>query len=114
MSFEHLPSGIDSMGVVVSTASIESCRDDLMREICKEVSPDSVSITDGLALIAVVGRHMINNVGTAARVFSSIANVSINIRLIDQGLSENNIILGVADEDFEIAIRRIYNEFTVQ
>ena len=114
VSFEHLPSGIDSMGVVVSTASIESCRDDLMREICKEVSPDSVSIADGLALIAVVGRHMINNVGTAARVFSSIANVSINIRLIDQGLSENNIILGVADEDFEIAIRRIYNEFTVQ
>lgn len=114
VSFEHLPSGIDSMGVVVSTASIESCRDELMREICKEVSPDSVSITDGLALIAVVGRHMINNVGTAARVFSSIANVSINVRLIDQGLSENNIILGVADEDFEIAIRRIYNEFTVQ
>lgn len=114
VSFEHLPSGIDSMGVVVSTASIASCRDDLMREICKEVSPDSVSITDGLALIAVVGRHMINNVGTAARVFSSIANVNINIRLIDQGLSENNIILGVADTDFEVAIRRIYNEFTVQ
>lgn len=114
VSFEHLPSGIDSMGVVVTTASIDSCRDDLMREICKEVSPDSVSITDGLALIAVVGRQMINNVGTAARVFSSIANVNINIRLIDQGLSENNIILGVAETDFEKAIRRIYNEFTVE
>ena len=114
ISFEHLPSGIDSMGVVVSTASIDACRDELMREICKAVSPDSVSITDGLALIAVVGRQMINNVGIAARVFYTIANANINIRLIDQGLSENNIILGVADNDFEVAISRIYNEFTVQ
>lgn len=114
VSFEHLPSGIDSMGVVVSTAAIANCREELMREICNEVSPDSVSIADGLALIAVVGRHMINNVGTAARVFSSIANAKINIRLIDQGLSENNIILGVGEADFERAMRRIYNEFIVQ
>ncbi|MBQ8289088.1 MAG: aspartate kinase [Clostridia bacterium] len=112
--FEHLPSGIDSMGVVVHTAYIANCREELKREICKEVDPDSVSITDGLALIAVVGRQMINNVGTAARVFLSIANAKINIRLIDQGLSENNIILGVAEEDFEVSIRRIYNEFTVR
>ncbi len=114
VSFEHLPSGIDSMGVVVATSAIANCRDALMCEICKEVNPDSVSIADGLALIAVVGRHMINNVGTAARVFQSIANADINIRLIDQGLSENNIILGVADEDFEASIRRIYHEFTVR
>lgn len=112
--FEHLPSGIDSMGVVVRTDDIANCREELKREICSQVSPDSVSITDGLALIAVVGRQMINNVGTAARVFLSIANAKINIRLIDQGLSENNIILGVAESDFEVAIRRIYNEFTVQ
>ena len=112
--FEHLPSGIDSMGVVVATAAIANCREELKREICKAVSPDSVCITDGLALIAVVGRQMINNVGTAARVFLSIANANINIRLIDQGLSENNIILGVAEADFEVAIRRIYNEFTVK
>ncbi len=114
VSFEHLPSGIDSMGVVVHTADIANCREELKREICNEVSPDSVSITDGLALIAVVGRQMINHVGTAARVFTSIANAQINIRLIDQGLSENNIILGVAESDFEVSIRRIYNEFTVQ
>ncbi len=112
--FEHLPSGIDSMGVVVSSAAIANCREQLKSEICKAVSPDSVSIADGLALIAVVGRGMINNIGTAARIFSSIAHAGINIRLIDQGLSENNIILGVADEDFELAIRRIYNEFTVE
>lgn len=112
--FEHLPSGIDSMGVVVSTASIANCRDRLMKEICDEVNPDSVAINDGLALIAVVGRGMINNVGTAARVFSSIANAEINIRLIDQGLSENNIILGVEEENFEVSVRRIYNEFTVR
>ena len=111
--FEHLPSGIDSMGVVVRTDDIANCREELMRKICKEVNPDRVSITDGLALIAVVGRNMINNVGTAARVFMSIANADINIRLIDQCLSENNIILGVAEDDFEISIRRIYNEFTV-
>lgn len=113
VSFEHLPSGIDSMGVIVSTASIKDCREALVSDICKEVNPDSVSVEDGLSLIAVVGRHMINNVGTASRVFSSIANAKINIRLIDQGLSENNIILGVADDDFEKAVRRIYNEFTV-
>ncbi|MBQ8383032.1 MAG: aspartate kinase [Clostridia bacterium] len=112
--FEHLPSGIDSMGVVVRTDDIANCREALKREICNEVTPDSVSITDGLALIAVVGRQMINNVGTAARVFLSIANANINIRLIDQGLSENNIILGVAEDDFEVSIRRIYNEFTVR
>ena len=111
--FEHLPSGIDSMGVVVRTNDIANCREELIRKICKEVTPDRVSIMDGLALIAVVGRHMINNVGTAARVFMSIANADINIRLIDQGLSENNIILGVGESDFEVAIRRIYNEFTV-
>lgn len=114
ISFEHLPSGIDSMGVIVSTAAIKDCREALVRDICKEVNPDSVSVEDGLSLIAVVGRHMINNVGTAARVFSSIANAKINIRLIDQGLSENNIILGVGEADFERALRRIYNEFTVQ
>ncbi len=114
VSFEHLPSGIDSMGVIVSTASIKDCREALVRDICSAVTPDSVSVEDGLSLIAVVGRQMINNVGTASRVFSSIANAKINIRLIDQGLSENNIILGVADEDFEKAVRRIYHEFTVQ
>lgn len=114
ISFEHLPSGIDSVGVVVSTAAIHSCRDALMKEICDEVSPDSVSITDGLALIAVVGRNMVRNIGTAARVFSSIAHANINIRLIDQGLSENNIIIGVSEEDFETAVRRIYSEFTVK
>lgn len=112
--FEHLPSGIDSMGVVVSTASIADCRDQLLKDICQEVSPDSVSITGGLALIAVVGRGMINKVGTAARVFSCIADGEINIRLIDQGLSENNIILGVSEEDFEVAVRCIYREFTAK
>ena len=113
ISFEHLPSGIDSVGVVVSTAAIAECRDQLMKEICDEVSPDSVSITDGLALIAVVGRGMVKNIGTAARVFASIAHANINVRLIDQGLSENNIIIGVSEEDFESAVRRIYSEFTV-
>ncbi len=112
--FENLPSGIDSMGVVVSTAAIANCREALKEEICRAVSPDSVSITDGLALVAVVGRQMINNIGTAARVFASVANAQINVRLIDQGLSENNIILGVAEADFELAIRRIYNEFIVR
>ena len=113
ISFEHLPSGIDSVGVVVSTAAIAECRDRLLKEICDDVSPDSVSITDGLALIAVVGRGMVKNIGTAARVFASIAHANINVRLIDQGLSENNIIIGVSEEDFESAVRRIYSEFTV-
>ncbi len=111
VSFEHLPSGIDTMSVVVSTASIDDRREKLMNAISRAVRPDSVFIEDELALIAVVGRGMVKAKGTAARVMSALAAADINIRMIDQGSSELNIIVGVNDDEYEHALRAIYAEF---
>ncbi|MBE6679460.1 MAG: aspartate kinase [Ruminococcaceae bacterium] len=109
--FEHLPSGIDTMSVVVNTSCLESKRDKIIREICLKTTPDSVAIEDGLALIAIVGRGMIRSKGTAARVFKSLTNANINVRIVDQGSSELNIIIGVEEHDYENALCAIYNEF---
>ena len=111
MAFEHLPSGIDTMSVVLNTAELEHCRDRIVSRICSLVEPDSVSIDDGLALVAVVGRGMVMAKGTAARVFNACGNAGVNIRMIDQGSSELNIIIGVVEEDFEKALSAIYHEF---
>ncbi len=109
--FEHLPSGIDTMSVVVNTACLDNKRDKIVREICLKTTPDAVSIEDGLALIAIVGRGMIRSKGTAARVFNALTNANINVRIVDQGSSELNIIIGVDEHDYENALRAIYNEF---
>ena len=111
ISFEHLPSGIDTMSVVVSTHSIEDRRDRLMQSISRAVRPDSVFIEDGLALVAVVGRGMVKAKGTSARVCDALANSGVNIRIIDQGSSELNIIVGVDEDSYEDAVRAIYAEF---
>ncbi len=111
ISFEHLPSGIDTMGVIVATSELEGKRDKILNSIYREVDPDSLSIEDGLALLAVVGRGMIKAKGTAAKVFGAIADASINIRMIDQGSSEISIILAVEEVDFEKALGAIYDRF---
>ena len=111
ISFEHLPSGIDTMSVVVSSASLEGRREKLMNAIVRAVRPDSVFIEDELALIAVVGRGMVKAKGTAARVCDALARADVNIRMIDQGSSELNIIVGVDDEAYESALQAIYAEF---
>lgn len=111
LRFEHLPSSIDTMSVIVSTGDLEGKREKILDELCKAVNPDSVSIEDGIALIAIVGRGMIKAKGTAARVFNSVAQASINIKMIDQGSSELNIIIGVEDVDYINTIRAIYKEF---
>ena len=111
VSFEHLPSGIDTMSVVVSSATLDDRREKLMNAISRAVRPDSVFIEDELALIAVVGRGMVKAKGTAARVMSALAAADINIRMIDQGSSELNIIVGVNDDEYEDALRAIYAEF---
>lgn len=111
ISFEHLPSGIDTMCVIVKTADIEGKKDKLVEEICRATNPDVVTVLDGIALIAVVGRGMVRSKGTAARIFSSLAKASVNIRMIDQGSSELNIIIGIEEEDYQAAIKAIYNEF---
>lgn len=111
ISFEHLPSGIDTMSVVLNSAELSHSRERIVNRICSLVEPDAISIEDGLALIAVVGRGMVKAKGTAVRVFKAVADAGINIRMIDQGSSEFNIILGVDEKDFEDATRAIYNEF---
>lgn len=111
ISFEHLPSGIDTMSIIVSTSVLNGNRENIKNEICTTVDPESISIEDGLALIAVVGRGMINAKGTAARVFKAIADSDVNIRMIDQGSSELNIIIGVNENDFQKALCGIYKEF---
>ena len=111
ISFEHLPSGIDTMSIVVSSHSLEGRRDRLMQSISRTVRPDSVFIEDDLALVAVVGRGMVKAKGTAARVCDALARADVNIRMFDQGSSELNIIVGVDDDEYEDALRAIYAEF---
>ena len=111
VSFEHLPSGIDTMSVVLSTECMKGKRDKIVGSIKRAVRADSVVIEDGLALIAVVGRAMVKAKGTAARVFDALSNAGINIRMIDQGSSEISIIVGVEEHDFEKGLEAIYKEF---
>ena len=111
MPFEHLPSGVDTMSVVVNTAFLDAHRERVIASINKRVHPDSLVIEDGLALLAVVGRAMVKAKGTAARVFDAISSANINIRMIDQGSSELNIIVGVEEQDLERALNAIYHEF---
>ena len=111
ISFEHLPSGIDTMSIVVSEACIDGRRDKLVSTMRRAVRPDSITIEDGLALIAVVGRAMVKAKGTAARVFNAISEAGVNIRMIDQGSSEISIIVGVEEHDFDKALKAIYGEF---
>ena len=111
ISFEHCPSGIDTVSILVSTEALAPAREEILQQIQERLQPDHVSVEDGLALIAVVGQGMIYAKGTAARIFRVIADANINIRMIDQGSSELNIIVGVDVEGFEKAVRAIYNEF---
>ena len=111
ISFEHLPSGVDNMSIVVATTCLDGRREKVLGAINRMVRPDHISIEDGLALVAVVGRAMVKAKGTAARVFDSISNADVNIRLIDQGSSEISIIVGVEEKDFNTALAAIYREF---
>lgn len=111
ISFEHFPSGIDTMTVVVGTRELHKKRADILAGICKMVNPENIFVEENLALIAIVGRGMVKAKGTAARIFTSLANAGVNIRMIDQGSCELNIIVGVDSNDYITALRAIYNEF---
>ncbi len=111
VTFEHLPSGIDTMSVVISAELTKKQRKKIINNISSACEPDDIRFEDGLALIAVVGRGMVSAKGTAARVCIAIANADINIRMIDQGSSEISIIVGINEKDFEKAINAIYDEF---
>ena len=111
ISFEHFPSGIDTMTVIVSTKALSEKRADVLAGICKNVNPENVFVEENMALLAVVGRGMVKAKGTAARIFTSLARANVNIRMIDQGSSELNIIIGVDANDYITALNAIYNEF---
>lgn len=111
ISWEHMPSGIDTLSVVLKDALLNGRPEDLLSEIERECAPDSIEIHSGIALIATVGRGMSHVPGTAARLFGALADAGINIRMIDQGSSELNIIVGVENDDFERAVRAIYAAF---
>lgn len=113
ISFEHMPSGIDTMTVFAHQDEFLHKEQKVVAGIHRLANPDSIDIESDLALIAVVGRGMKSTRGTAGRIFSALAHANVNVKMIDQGSSELNIIIGVANEDFEAAIKAIYDIFVV-
>lgn len=113
ISFEHVPSGIDTMTVFVHQDEFMHKEQRVVGTIHRLANPDSIDIESDLALIAVVGRGMRATRGTAGRIFSALAHVNVNVKMIDQGSSELNIIIGVANSDFEAAIKAIYDIFVI-
>lgn len=113
ISFEHVPSGIDTMTVFVHQDEFMHKEQQVVSAIHRLADPDSVDIEGDFALIAVVGRGMKSTRGTAGRIFSALAHANVNVKMIDQGSSELNIIIGVSNEDFETAIKAIYDIFVI-
>lgn len=111
LSFEHMPSGIDTLTVYVHQSEFEEKEQNIISGLHRAVAPDAIDLEADLALIAVVGRGMRRNRGTAGRIFSALAHNHVNVKMIDQGSSELNIIIGVENRDFETAIRAIYDIF---
>ncbi len=111
ISFEHMPSGIDTMTIFVHQPEFEEYEQSVIAGIHRAVEPDFVEMESDLALIAVVGRGMKATRGTAGRIFSALAHARVNVKMIDQGSSELNVIIGVKNADFEDAIKAIYDMF---
>lgn len=111
VSIEHLPSGIDSFNVVLSRRDVEHNLYDILAEVKEKVAPDSIRVTEPLALIAVVGRNMNARVGSSGKLFTALGAAGVNIRMISQGSSEIDIIVGVSEPDFDKAVRALYDTF---
>ena len=111
ISFEHMPSGIDTLSLVIADTELENKLESVVKEIQSECRPDSVELYPNMALIATVGRGMAHTPGIASRLFTALSDKRINVRMIDQGSSEINIIVGVENEDFEKALHAIYEAF---
>ena len=108
---EHLPSSIDTLSVVLSKKKINGKLEDILEEMKRRLVPDNLEVYDDVALIATVGKGMNRRLGVSATLFGALYKAGVNIRMIDQGASEMNIIVGVKNTDFEIAIRAIYDAF---
>ncbi len=108
---EHIPSGVDTLSVVISNQQLDGKLDDVLDEFERQLKPDHLEVSDDIALIATVGAGMSLRTGVSAKLFTALAEEKVNIRMIDQGSSEMNIIVGVENKDFEKAIRAIYGAF---
>lgn len=113
VSIEHMPSGIDTMTIFVHKDAFEEKEQKILAGIHKAVNPDHIELESDLALIAIVGRGMKSTRGTAGRIFSALAHAHINVKMIDQGSSELNIIVGVRHDEFKHAIRALYDIFVL-
>lgn len=111
MTIEHLPTGIDTMSVVIDNKTLNGKLDEIIEEFKYQLKPDSIDVVEDMSLIATVGAGMSARKGTSARLFTALADAGVNIRMIDQGSSEMNIIVGVEEKDFETAIKAIYEAF---
>ena len=114
VSFEHMPSGIDTLSVIVHKDEFEAKEDSIIRALKDATSPDKIDIDRDVALLAVVGRGMRAQRGTAARIFAALAHAKVNVKMIDQGSSELNVIVGVRNEDFETSVKAVYDIFVTQ
>ena len=114
ISFEHMPSGIDTMSIIVHKDEFEAKEQMIIKEIEDDVHPDKIDIDRDVALLAVVGRGMKAQRGTAARIFAALAHAKVNVKMIDQGSSELNVIVGVTCEDFETSVKAVYDIFVTQ
>ena len=108
---EYAPSGIDTVSLVVEAAKVSSCLYSILGEIQQEVQPDTIRLTEHIAVVAAVGRKMAFRLGVSGKIFSKLGEHGVNIRMITQGPEELNIIVGVEEKDFEQAIRVLYDSF---
>ena len=111
ISFDHIPTGIDSFSVVISKDAIDDQLDDVLQAFEQQLHPDDISVIEDIALIAVVGLGLSQTVGVASAITTALSDKGINIRMLNQGFSEINVIVGVEAKDFNTSIRAIYQAF---
>ncbi|SHO43065.1 aspartate kinase [Desulfopila aestuarii] len=114
VSFEQCPSSIDSVSVIFEDEKLRGLDDVLIDQICRQLQPDNVAVEKNIALVAVVGEGMVRTVGIAGKIFGALGKAGINVRVINQGASEMNIIIGVSDDDYEATVRVLYEVFVGQ
>lgn len=112
ISFDHIPTGIDSLSVVIESAALEDNLEEVLKEFEQRLHPDEINVIPDIAMIAVVGMGLVRNIGVAARITKALSDAKINIRMLNQGTSEINVIVGVESKDFKKATKAIYNALT--
>lgn len=108
---EHIPTGIDIISLIVPTKALNAHRDEVLSDLKKVTQAESITVDDEIALLTVVGRGMINTLGAAGRIFTTLGRAHVNVKMIDQGSGELNLIIGIAESDFEKAVSALYQEF---